>query len=290
MKLFGRMLDRLAADVLRVDLRLAIGPDADQRIGLVDRMLLRNAIDGRRGNLHHPVAAELAARGEDVAAAVNLGREDVLFGVERKRSGAVNDNIAALDALLYRRNVAHVAKSELEPRFGLLRIVEVGYVEDTNFLHTLGAEETNEIDAEKARTACDEDLHRAPHFASGAAGAAGAGAAGAAGAGATGAAGAGAAGAGAAGASGAAGTSGTAGSSGAVGSAGAVSAAGSASRAIRLREWTVEVRRARTSVLRRKIAPRIAVVRMRTLPASAPRDASSMPPPNAPPRPPSFGF
>ena len=137
------LLDRLAADVLRVDLRMAVGPHADERIGLVDRMLLGDAVDRRRGNLHHAVAAELAARGEHVAASVDLGRVDVVLGVERKRRRAVHHDVASLDALLDRRDVAYVAERELKPALALLRILEVGYVENANFLHALRAEETD---------------------------------------------------------------------------------------------------------------------------------------------------
>ena len=147
------LLDRGAADLLGVDLRLAVGADADQRVGLVDRVLLRHAVDGGRGDLDHAVDLETAAGAEHVAAAVDLGGEDVLLAVERQRGRAVDHDVAALDRAVDRRLVAHVAERELKPRLGLLGVVEVRDVEHPYLLHALRAQEPYQIDSEKPGTA-----------------------------------------------------------------------------------------------------------------------------------------
>ena len=68
----------LAGEQLRVDLRLAVPPHADERIGLVDRVMLRHAVDGRRRDENHPPDAGAERGSENVGGALDVHRADRL--------------------------------------------------------------------------------------------------------------------------------------------------------------------------------------------------------------------
>ncbi len=106
-------------------------------------MLLRDAIDGGGRNLDHALKLELSRRSKDVAAAVDLGRADIFLGIERKGGGAMDHGVAAFGHFLDRRHIAHVAKSELQPRGVLFGIVEGRDIKNAYFVYALFAQETD---------------------------------------------------------------------------------------------------------------------------------------------------
>ena len=142
-------LDRLTADVLRVDLGVSVGPDADHRVGLVDRVLLRDAVDGRRGDLDHAVELELARGVQHVTATIDLRRTNILLTIKGKCRGAMHHHIAPFRHLLNRRDITHIAERELQPRLLLLRIIKVRNIKYADFFDALRAKVTNQIDAQK---------------------------------------------------------------------------------------------------------------------------------------------
>ena len=151
---------RVSADLLGLDLRVAIGSDADELVGLVDRMTLRHAVDGGGGDLNHPRHTTAAARRDHIARTVDLRRTDVLRRIERQGRRGVHHHIAPLHTGVHRRGIAHIALGELEPGLLHLRIVEVCDVEHTDLLHALRAQMPNKIDAEKSATTCNKySLH-----------------------------------------------------------------------------------------------------------------------------------
>ena len=103
------------------------------------------------------VEIELPRRVQDILRAIDFGRVDVPLGIKRKRRGAMDHDIATLGDLLHRRDIADITLRELEPRLGLLGIVEVGNVKNSNLIHLLRAKETDEIYALSQRQRVTED-------------------------------------------------------------------------------------------------------------------------------------
>src|SRR5207253_493985 len=65
-----------AAQRLGVDLRLAVPPDADERVVLLDRMLLRYSVHRRRGNEDDAPGTGVVRRVQDVLRAADVDRAD----------------------------------------------------------------------------------------------------------------------------------------------------------------------------------------------------------------------
>ena len=107
MNVFGRTIatssprrPKRAADLLRLDLRLAVPADADERVVLVDRMLLRDAVDRGRRDEDDAAHARLGRGGEHVRRAADVHRADRLArGLDRERGGRVHDHVGAGDEL-----------------------------------------------------------------------------------------------------------------------------------------------------------------------------------------------
>ena len=153
------LLYRFTTDIFSIYFSLAVRPDANKRIGLVNRMFFRNAVNCGRRYLNHTIEIELPRRVKNVAATVDLCRKNIFFRIKRQSRRAVNDDIAPFGHLLYGRNVAYIAQRELKPWLVLLRIFKIGYIQYTNLIHSLRTQKTDEINPEKTRAAGYENFH-----------------------------------------------------------------------------------------------------------------------------------
>src|SRR5690606_25647198 len=111
-------------------------------------MMIRHAVDCRRGNLNDTLDAMLLSRLEHVTRAIDVGRENVFTAVKRQRRRAVNDDIHTLHGAVHRRPVANVAFDGRDLSMTALRIIELGDIERR---HPMPARQqvAHEIDAKK---------------------------------------------------------------------------------------------------------------------------------------------
>jgi len=144
---------------LDLDLALAVGADAVEFVRLEERVVVRDAVDGGGGDVDAAPHAEVDARLEDVAGAVDIRTADLRLGVERQRRGAVDDHVVALHRLDERRHVADVVAEDPHARVVLLRVVELRDVVARDLLRAVREEVPYEVDAEESGAAGDEDLH-----------------------------------------------------------------------------------------------------------------------------------
>ena len=142
-----------------LDLALAVGADAVEPVRLEERVVVGDAVDGGRGDVDAALHAEVDARLEDVAGAVDVRAADLRLGVERERRGAVDDEVVALHRLRERRQVADVVAEDLDARVVLLGVVELRDVVARDLLRAVREEVPDEVDAEEPGAAGDEDLH-----------------------------------------------------------------------------------------------------------------------------------
>src|SRR4051794_13507056 len=59
-------------------------------------MMIGNAVDGGRGNVNHALNSGALRSCEDRSRAFDVGRVDLLFGIERKGGGRVDDVVGAV--------------------------------------------------------------------------------------------------------------------------------------------------------------------------------------------------
>ena len=149
-----------AAECFRVDLRLAVPADADQRIVFLDRMFLGHAVDGRRRDEEDPTDGGVAGGDQDVFRAADVDRADCLTrGLNRKRGRRVHDHVRALDELPHVSEVADVGSKLLDGalEFG---VVQRDGVERPHLV-PVREKPARQVEAEKARAAGDRPEHRA---------------------------------------------------------------------------------------------------------------------------------
>jgi hypothetical protein len=85
-------------DTLGLDLRLAVGTDAHERRVLAEGMMLRNPVDGCRGDEHGPADSHLQGGGEGDAGSVDVRRADrIARGLDRQRGRGVYEHVGAVD-------------------------------------------------------------------------------------------------------------------------------------------------------------------------------------------------
>ena len=130
---------------------MSVGADADELVGLVERMVVGHAVDGGRGDVDDALDARLLGGLEDVLHAVDLGGVDVLLGVEREGRRRVDDPLHVLHALSDEVKVADVAEDMVN--LVLLRVVKGGDVDGSDFPLALVAEIADHVDGEKAAAA-----------------------------------------------------------------------------------------------------------------------------------------
>ena len=145
--------------MLRLDLRLAVVPDADQRVVLVDRVVLGDAVDGRRRDETTRRTPRLERRAEerrrppDVDGADRLARR-----LDREGGGGMDEDVGAAD------EPRGAAASRTSPRSSStsrssLVVVERLEVERPHRV-TVVEETACEVQAEEAGAA--RDGHEAP--------------------------------------------------------------------------------------------------------------------------------
>ena len=90
------LIAKFETDIFGLDLGFAVRPDADSAIVFEKRMMVGNAIDRGRGNMHDALYAGLLRLFENGAGAVDIGRKNIFGLIQRQRRGAVHDRVAAL--------------------------------------------------------------------------------------------------------------------------------------------------------------------------------------------------
>ncbi len=103
-------LARYPAQILfDLDLGLAVRADALQLVVLEKWVVVGDAVNCRRGDMDHALDALFIGGLEHVAAAVDVGRINVLRRIQGQCRGRVHDHVHALHGALDRRQIANVA-------------------------------------------------------------------------------------------------------------------------------------------------------------------------------------
>ena len=118
----------LQADHLGLDLGLPVRPYPLQPVRLVQGVMIRYPVDGRRGDVDEALYAVAQGGIEDVAGALHIGGVDVLGRVEGQGRRGVDDEVGALYGPVHQGFVPYVAFDDLDPV--ALGIVELLHVEE----------------------------------------------------------------------------------------------------------------------------------------------------------------
>jgi hypothetical protein len=129
-----------------------------QPIVLAKRVVVRDPVDGGRGDVDHPRYARGPGGLEHVAGAIDVGRPDVVGGVEGECGRGVDDPPGVLHRPPYRLGVADVPL-DLPDLAAYVGILERDHVERGDGV-TPGEEEPGEVDAEEAGAPGDEHAIR----------------------------------------------------------------------------------------------------------------------------------
>ena len=145
--------------VLGLDLGLAVVADAVERVILLDRVLVRHAVDSG-GDEHDAPHAGLGGGRKQGQRAVDVDGLDLRpRSADRKRGRGVHEDPRALNELARRRFVTDVP-SELANLSFELRVVQADEVERPHLV-PVGEEPTGEVQPEKSGSAADGPDHRA---------------------------------------------------------------------------------------------------------------------------------
>ena len=126
--------------------------DADERRVLTEWVVLRNAVDRRRGDQNRAGYIGLERRGERDCRPFDVHRADrATRGLDRQRGRRVDEHVGAVDQARRRARVPHVA-AQLLDRALELGVVQRGQVERAHVV-PVRHEPAREMQAQKARTA-----------------------------------------------------------------------------------------------------------------------------------------
>ena len=150
----------LAGQLLGLDLRLAVPPDADERIVLVDRMPLGDAVDGGRRDQDDAPHAGAERAGEHVRRALDVdGADRRARRLDRQRRRGVHDHVRAVDERAHVALGADVAAHLLDAALELA-VVERRDVERPHGA-AVGEHAAREMEPEEAGPTGDRDQRHA---------------------------------------------------------------------------------------------------------------------------------
>ena len=148
------------AEPLGVDLRLPVVPDTDERIVLVDRMVVGHAVHSSRRDQHDAPDAGLERGTQRDRCALDVDPTDRgPRHLDRKRGGGVDEHVGTRDEPPSVRGQPDVAAQLLDPTLEA-RILERHEVERPHVV-PVGDEPTREMQAEEAGPAGDRHEHGA---------------------------------------------------------------------------------------------------------------------------------
>ena len=120
--------------------------------------MVRDAVNGRAGDVDHPLDPMPASEVQHIPRAVYVGRVDLLRRIERQRSRRVHHEVDALQRGLDGRPIADVAGDNPYTVFYII-VAKTGDVErgDRRDGHLpLRQQVADQIDPQEAGTACDQ--------------------------------------------------------------------------------------------------------------------------------------
>ena len=132
--------------------------DADERIVLLDRMLLRHAVDRGRRDEDDTPDARVVRGAQHVLGSADVDRANRFArGLDRQRRRRVHDHVGARHELADAVAVANVAAQLLDGALEL-GVVQRDDVEGSHVM-PVGEQPSSEVQAEKARAAGDRPEH-----------------------------------------------------------------------------------------------------------------------------------
>ena len=149
---------KLQALLLCRNFGLAVGADTVEKVGLEQRVVVRDSVDGGGGDVHKALDADGLGSNEEVARPHDVRGINILLCVQGQGGGGVDHPGDVLHGPGHGRGIADVANETLDPV--TFRVIERRQVERPDVGLALGEEMPDEVDAEETAAAGDEDFLR----------------------------------------------------------------------------------------------------------------------------------